>query len=57
MIATLGLCFKSITQNICRNKEDLQPHKVFIGLKPVARPLKSKFYFEYFLLFIVKLIK
>ena len=57
MIATLGLCFKNITQNICGNKEDLQPHKVFIGLKPVARPLKSKFYFEYFLLFIVKLIK
>ena len=57
MIATLGLCFKSITENICGNKEDLQPHKVFIGLKPVARPLKSKFYFEYFLLFIVKLIK
>ena len=54
MIASLGLCFENITQNICGNKEDL---KVFIGLKPVARPLKSKFYFEYFLLFIVKLVK
>ena len=40
MIASLDLCFESITQNIGGNKEDLQPHKVSIGLKPVARPFK-----------------
>ena len=43
MIASLDLCFESITQNIGGNKEDLQPHKVSIGLKPVARPFKWKF--------------
>ena len=30
---------------------DLQPHEEFFGLITVARPFKSKFYFEYFLFF------